>query len=202
MKHDSRYPLPPAGGKAAASRGSALDRFVQEAVLAGAQVCRCASHQIRPTLLRALERQPVDAAVRFESPDLLRAAGWEPGTQKMCGGWMADLRQDGPLMTREFEMPAVLVGVTGADFGLADTGTLVLQTSDRRGRLLSALPPVHVAILEAQRILPDLAAFLAQGCGDSSAVAFVTGPSKTADIEQTLTVGVHGPAELHIVLVG
>ncbi|MBI4455652.1 MAG: iron-sulfur cluster-binding protein [Acidobacteria bacterium] len=196
-----RYDLPALGLTAVPGSAHDRDRFVREAIGAGTHVYRCRPEQIRDTLLEALENQPADVALLFENHDLLRFAGWEAETQQMLGCWMRDLRSGGPLITGEFELVSVAVGVTGADYALADTGTLVLETSGQRGRLLSLLPPVHVAILYAERVLPDLASFLLQARGISSAVTFVTGPSKTADIEQILTTGVHGPGELHILLV-
>jgi L-lactate dehydrogenase complex protein LldG len=100
------------------------------------------------------------------------------------------------------------VGVTGSDFALADSGTLVLLSSPGQGRSASLLPPVHVAILPASRILPDLPALLttlprtpADALKRGSVVTLVTGTSKTADIELTLVRGVHGPGELHVILI-
>ena len=94
------------------------------------------------------------------------------------------------------------VGVSRAAFGLADTGSVVLAAGPEEPRARSLLPPVHVTILEAERILPGLAdLFRELGTELPSALAIVTGPSRTADIEQKLVIGVHGPGEVHIVLV-
>lgn len=95
------------------------------------------------------------------------------------------------------------VGVTGALAGLADTGSLVLVSGSGRGRLASLLPPVHVALLPLASLYPSMAAFLAAHPGaarQASNLVFISGPSRTADIEKTLTLGVHGPRELHVVL--
>ncbi len=99
------------------------------------------------------------------------------------------------------------VGLTGADAGLARTGSLVLLGSREQGRFASLMPPVHYALLRADLIYPDLAAWLAApGVHDkivaSSSTVVITGPSRTADIAQTLTLGAHGPRELHVVLIG
>ena len=87
-----------------------------------------------------------------------------------------------------------------AAYGLADTGSVVLLSSDEP-RSRSLLPFVHHTYLAASRILPGLAELFAE-LGDElpSSVAIVTGPSRSADIEQKLAVGVHGPGEVHIVL--
>ena len=95
------------------------------------------------------------------------------------------------------------VGITYAQAGIAETGTLVLDSSVERNRLVSLVPPVHIAILDAAQIYATLGETLAalQSGGElSPAITFITGPSRTADIELTLTVGVHGPQELHVIV--
>jgi L-lactate dehydrogenase complex protein LldG len=91
--------------------------------------------------------------------------------------------------------------VSEALYGLADTGSVVLAASPDEPRAHSLLPFVHVSILREDRILPGLEELFAAVGGDlPSALAIVTGPSRSADIEQTLVVGVHGPGEVHVVL--
>ena len=88
-------------------------------------------------------------------------------------------------------------GLTGALAGVAETGTLVLLGGRGRPLTASLLPLLHIAVLKAEDILPDMAAALKlpelQEC---AAAALVSGPSRTADIEMTLTLGVHGPREV------
>lgn len=103
------------------------------------------------------------------------------------------------------DLGGVVLGITGADAALADSGALVLISGPGRGRLVSALPPVHVAVLPADRVWPDLGTVLAGRpglCDEASHVVCVAGPSRTADIEMTLTHGVHGPIHLHVVVIG
>jgi L-lactate dehydrogenase complex protein LldG len=92
-------------------------------------------------------------------------------------------------------------GVSRALYGLADTGSVVLAAAPDEPRARSLLPSVHVSLLAEDRILPGLAE-LFEAVGDDlpSALAIVTGPSRSADIEQQLVVGVHGPGEVHVVL--
>ena len=96
-------------------------------------------------------------------------------------------------------------GVTGAVAALADTGTLVLASGRGRARLALLLPTRHIALLDTRVIHADMASFFADpaqaASRDAAHLAFVTGPSRTADIELTMTRGVHGPRELHIVCV-
>lgn len=102
------------------------------------------------------------------------------------------------------------IGVSGVDYGLADTGSLVLLARKGQARSVSLLPPVHIAIVRPQQILSGLSDLLpllradanAEGRDLSSAITFITGPSRTADIELTLVVGVHGPQQLHVLLLG
>ena len=92
-------------------------------------------------------------------------------------------------------------GVSTALYGLADTGSVVLAASPEEPRARSLLPDVHVSLLHEDRILPGLdELFAALGADLPSALAIVTGPSRSADIEQKLVVGVHGPGEVHVVL--
>ncbi len=94
-------------------------------------------------------------------------------------------------------------GVSTAIYGLADTGSVVLAASPDEPRGRSLLPDVHVTLLHEDRILPGLdELFAALGDELPSALAIVTGPSRSADIEQRLAVGVHGPREVHVVLLG
>jgi L-lactate utilization protein LutC len=95
------------------------------------------------------------------------------------------------------------VGVTSAQAGIAETGTLVLDSSMERNRLVSLVPPIHIAILDASRIyrtLGETLAALQSGEEISPAITFITGPSRTADIELTLAIGVHGPQQLYVII--
>jgi len=95
-------------------------------------------------------------------------------------------------------------GITGADYALADTGTVVILASPQEARLISLLPPVHIAIVERERLLTgldELLAILPHPAEQTSSMVLITGPSRTADIEQILVRGVHGPGEIHVVVV-
>jgi len=89
------------------------------------------------------------------------------------------------------------LGVTGADAALAETGTLVLRSSPDRPRVVSLLPRVHLAILRPAALQPDLHQVFAEVKDDGYCV-LVSGPSRTADIELTVTLGVHGPKSLYV----
>ncbi len=99
----------------------------------------------------------------------------------------------------------ITVGITGVDYALAETGTLVLASGQARGRGLSLAPRHHIALLPQERILPSLDQFLdLYSDGESflfqgSAVTFISGASRTADIELNLVLGAHGPKELSVI---
>jgi len=93
------------------------------------------------------------------------------------------------------------LGVTGCDYVVAQTGSIIVSTVSSGGRALSVLPPVHLVIARREQIVPDLAsAFsLLRERYDKhwpSALSFITGPSRTADIEKILVMGAHGPKRL------
>jgi L-lactate dehydrogenase complex protein LldG len=102
------------------------------------------------------------------------------------------------------------IGITGADYAVAETGSVVVVPRQGLGRLVSLVPPVHVAVVRPQDVVETLDdVFLLRrleyhrnGGEMGSYLNFITGPSRTADIEQTLVVGVHGPKEAHMVLLG
>ena len=99
----------------------------------------------------------------------------------------------------------VPVAVTGITAAIAESGTLCLLAEPGQGRLASVVTPVHVAVITADQVVASLGqalSRLAPALRDrtSSAAIFITGPSRTADIEGQLVVGVHGPTEIHCVL--
>jgi L-lactate dehydrogenase complex protein LldG len=95
------------------------------------------------------------------------------------------------------------IGISTAQAAIAETGTLVLDSVHERHRLVSLVPPVHIAIVDASRICETLTqalTLLRTGREISPTVTFITGPSRTADIELTLAIGVHGPQELYVIV--
>ena len=95
------------------------------------------------------------------------------------------------------------LGITGAEAGFAESGTVVLRSGPGRPRMASLIPLVHVALLrvgDLHRSLSHWAETHATGIADAANVVFITGPSKTGDIEQHINVGVHGPRYVHIIL--
>lgn len=98
------------------------------------------------------------------------------------------------------------LAVTGCLGALADTGTLILDDADPDTRMASMIADIHVVLLHPGKILlsrDDLASQLANRMASGPAFeAWITGPSRTADIERVLAIGVHGPKELHVLMGG
>ena len=91
----------------------------------------------------------------------------------------------------------ILLTLTAATAAIAETGSLILTSGSDRPLTASLLPNIHLAILNKDDIMPDLKqAFLLNSIRAASSTVLISGPSRTADIEMTLTVGVHGPGQL------
>jgi L-lactate dehydrogenase complex protein LldG len=113
-----------------------------------------------------------------------------------------------PAATSREAFFAAAIGISEVDYLIAETGTVVLKTRPGEPRSLSLLPPVHIAVAERRQLLADLfdlfeslPATQGQHSPLPSCLSLITGPSKTGDIELRLVTGVHGPGEIHVVLV-
>jgi len=131
-----------------------------------------------------IDRLLLERQIRFHSWNELET---QPANERWPTAFAADL------------------GITSADWAVAETGTLALCSHPGQGRVVSLLPPNYLAIIEPQQIVPDLFDLFErleeQKLHLPSNVALVTGPSKTGDIELKLTTGVHGPGNVHVLVV-
>ena len=204
----ARPATPAADALAGQSRDELLERFALELRALGGEFHLLPERDIASAIVDRLnrmveggaERPPVLAWQAEGLPilllDRLRREGIEtlgpilPATPPERTSRLAELGRAG-------------MGLTGAEAALAETGTLVMRDGPGRGRLASLLPPVHVAIIRPDQVhatfetyLESLRGHPASALDSASAVTLITGPSRTADIEMTLTIGVHGPKEL------
>jgi L-lactate dehydrogenase complex protein LldG len=104
--------------------------------------------------------------------------------------------------TRERQAAAEL-GITGCHAAIAETGSLVVLSGPGTPRAASLLPPVHLCLVRRADLFATMGEFFHERAGDiaaSSCCTFITGPSRTADIELTLTLGVHGPGKVMVVV--
>jgi len=97
------------------------------------------------------------------------------------------------------------IGLSTAEWAIAETGSLVLTSGPGRGRTVTLLPQTYVAVIPTERVLgtvPEAIEKYAGNEGLPANVCFHTGPSRSGDIEMSLTIGVHGPGDVHVILVG
>ena len=102
-----------------------------------------------------------------------------------------------PPNASKHEMALCDLGITEADYLLPETGTLVLKSSTEKPRAVSLLPRVHLTIVRPEMLRADMHHVFGEA-KDSNYMVFITGPSRTADIELTVTLGVHGPKNLYV----
>ena len=98
-------------------------------------------------------------------------------------------------------------GVTAVGYAIAETGTIVLSSDEPNALLVSLLPPVHIALLRSPQIMASLDEVISRLskerinlAGPSRSITLITGPSRTSDVELVLSIGVHGPKELHVII--
>ncbi len=159
--------------------------------------------------VRHLSRMVTWSESALGVPDLLanlRREGIqvEDGSPKRERGQNPDMDQDFRDRLNRAE-----IGLTGVDYAVAESGSLILMSGAGKGRLVSCLPVVHVALLRAGQLLDTweevgvlLEALHRQdpSAESQSSITFITGPSRTADIEFSLTRGVHGPRDVHVIV--
>jgi L-lactate dehydrogenase complex protein LldG len=191
------HPLPPPLDELPAVRSSLLDRadvigsVVRNATSVRVMVHDVAGPEVPPEVIAdVIERHHVGRAVVSREPeavsvgDALRASGVDVDEATIDACARAHL------------------GVTGATAAIATTGTVVLRSDTTGSRSASLLPPVHLCVLAASRIVETSTDVLAGLGGTSmpSNLVLITGPSRSGDIEQIITVGVHGPPVVEVVL--
>ena len=200
---------------AEANADELMSRLQDSAAEAGWTVTRCESPREAAQYVESVARDlgarsvvrsahPVLDPLRLEG--LLARSGIEVGLMAIDEtDEVPPERQRQALRGRAIEAD---LGITGAEYAIADTGSCVLLAEKGVSRLVSLLPPAHVVVVKKGQVLPGLDelftlrrhSFL-QGSGGSY-MNIITGPSRSADIEQTIVTGVHGPGDVHMVLLG
>jgi L-lactate utilization protein LutC len=198
---------------AATRREALLARFAAEAGLVGAVVHQAETAAAAADIVLAVARERDVRSVGTWARRWLGTA--EAAAERLAGAGLdvfeasPERAGDPERAARQERLAAAGLGLTTADLAVAETGSVVLASGIGKGRAVSLLPPCHVAVVGADRLIATLAeagvlleAWHADGTpGAGANVVFVTGPSRTADIELTLTRGVHGPREVHVVFV-
>jgi L-lactate dehydrogenase complex protein LldG len=195
-------PDPPAVNQSIARLASADDdlpaMFHTRAAAVGMHIHRPKSDELVNHIVEFLKEQGAKSVALDHAPftDDLPAALTEAGIS------MLDWRED-EKMDQQYDTDCGITGVAGC---LAESGTLIVETGANTSRGLSLIPSLHIAIVRESDILPDMLDYWARKKGIHAneipaCFVFITGPSKTADIEGELVTGVHGPKEVHIMLV-
>lgn len=190
------------------SPGALLERFTRELTNLRGEVFAVEGAD-------AARQQIVDLLGRQQVADIL---AWDfahipvPGLGDALTA--AGIRVTVPAVQDEFRAEtlaaagAAQAGLTGADAAAATTGTLIVTSGPGRGRLPTILPPVHLAVITLDQIVPSVEAWIARqraaglpGMRASANAAFISGPSRTGDIEMELILGVHGPGIVQVVVI-
>jgi L-lactate dehydrogenase complex protein LldG len=190
----------------------ALDRFTQEFERVAGVFHRVADWDQVPEVILGIAREKGARAVvawHESALGLDLRPHLEAGGLSVAVAAAGDVDENSRRLHRE-ESARAEIGVTGADLVLAETGTLILLSGRGRPRATSLLPDTHIAVFDRSRLVESLAqvgVFLEALHVDparsmsGAMINFITGPSRTADIELTLTRGVHGPKDVHAVFV-
>jgi L-lactate dehydrogenase complex protein LldG len=190
----------------------ALGRFTHEFERVAGVFHRVADWSAVPEVILEIAREKAaEAVVAWDEAVLgldLRSR-LETGGLSVAVAGTGDTDESARRRHRE-ESARAQIGVTGADFVLAETGTLILLSGRGRPRATSLLPDTHIAVFDRSRLVESLAqvGILLEALHEDSTrsmsgamINFITGPSRTADIELTLTRGVHGPKDVHAIFV-
>ena len=182
-----------------------LERFVQEATAVRAQVHRVSDEsQLVEKIFELCADHPGDIALSgtalFGKTDL-RAALNGRGLAMFAGNKAGHEQKVASLAS-------CAVGITAADYAIAETGTIVLSSDEPDALLVSLLPPLHIALVRTSQMIATMDGALStigrERMGPNStarSVTLITGPSRTSDVELVLSIGVHGPKELHVIIV-
>ncbi len=162
-------------------------RFQQELELLEGRVVRCSAAEL-----------PERIANQIADLGIERICAWE--TAYLPDGLLSALSERGIQVVHTPD-PQVRLGLTGAWAGIAESGTLLLPSGRGRPQSVSLLPEIHLAVLETGKLVANLAELDIRKLGEVSSLSLVSGPSRTADIEMTLTIGVHGPGRLVVFLI-
>lgn len=180
-------------------------RFRREFTALGGEVHEASSPADVAAIVAMLAAKESSSKVMAWDDERLPVRGVHEALQAAGLTVMTEAPETAASAAHRRELATVSVGVTGSAGALAETGSIVLASGEGQGRLASLLPRIHVAIIERKTLMATLPLFISAHPEQVTAGAnfvCITGPSRTADIEHTLARGVHGPRDIHAVLVG
>ncbi len=172
---------------------SRIDIFASELQALGGNFYLCGVDEVPQKILQILHSHGIDHLLAWEPAHL------PPGLLEKLEA--EGIRYSHPSVESIDISSKVRAGLTGAAAGIADTGSLLLLGGRGKPLTASLLPEIHIALLREEDILSTLDdVFSKVDLAEAPAAVVITGPSRTADIEMTLTIGVHGPGELHVII--
>ena len=188
-----------------------LDKLAKMAALGGWRVHRASGPEDVIEYIETLARDSGTANVVRSNQDVFNQIPVDAALTNL--GLMVTTVLRDETTTRESlreEIRQSGIGITGADYALAETGSVIVLPRKGLARLISVVPPVHIALVRAEDLLETLddlfllrrLEYHQQGGEMGSYLNFITGPSRTADIEMTIVEGVHGPKEVHMIILG
>lgn len=202
--------LPPASGRHGPLVWTPADGDLTERFVANLEAVDGIAHRVAPaaaadTIIAVLAEHSATTALTWTEGatgvpglfDALEGAGVHVGATEIPDDAEGRLEH-------QAGYDGIVAGITGADAGLAESGSIVLGSGPGRSRMASLIPIVHVAVLPATKLHASLSHYVAatpQAAVSVANLVVVTGPSRTGDIESHLNLGVHGPRHLHVVIV-
>lgn len=184
------------------ARSDPIEQFSEELNELSAEFIRCDADQVAKLVMAFLREHGSDRVLAWDNgSEYVATVKQELSKEKVEFVDIALTRESAVEYQDQIQLLGeVEIGVTGAIAGFADTGTLVLPSGVGQPQLASLLPLIHLAILPADKIYVSMSDWLDAEGGDviqnSQNVALISGPSRTADIEMTLSLGVHGPGRV------
>ena len=193
LQHAPGAPPPPAPRalppRAAAASEEEIEKLVTEINALKGWACRLNRAAVPQALADLVKNESIRRAVTWNTPGLAQL-----GVRERLRGLGVEVI---PHDAEKQVMAEAELGITEADFALPETGTIALLSSPDKPRSVSLLPRVHLAILHSSALRADLHEVFAEAKNEGYLI-FITGPSRTSDIELITTIGVHGPRSLYV----
>jgi L-lactate dehydrogenase complex protein LldG len=162
-----------------------IKRFAEELRALSGEITLCTANDLSERVFEQLEEYGVTSILSWDE-------------QHLPSGLVDSLQSKGIQVSQDFD-PGLKVGLSGSEAGIANTGTLVLSSDQGKPQYVSLIPEIHFAIIRAADIKENLYQVIdASELKEASMSTLISGPSRTADIEMTLTIGVHGPRQVHV----
>ncbi len=187
-RHSQLIPLQEVPSTSIKANKSLVSRFEAELTALNGTFTCCYQKELGDQVHKLLETKGVQDILSWDETHLPE-------------GFLEKLKNNG-INIHLLPDPEIRVGLTGAKAAIAETGTIILTSGPGKPLTTSLLPEIHIAILHEKDIYKNLPQVLSlQEVQAASSVVLISGPSRTADIEMTLTIGVHGPGELHVLCI-